>query len=104
MEIGLCLELRDLDLLGNPLSDPFPPSISGRGGGGGSGGEGGQNPDSREIPGPSTWIQAYQGSRMALHHDRTKKDIAIKLGTQSLLSAVRDRMDPTLYGQVRHRW
>ena len=75
MEIGLCLDLRELNLLGNPLSDPFPPSISDVGGGGAvgggnseGGGEQGQTRDSaRETPGPSTWIQAYQGSRVALH-------------------------------------
>lgn len=93
LEIGLCLELRELNLIGNPLDGPFPSSA-------GRGGEGGVHQAESSTSSPYTWIEAYQGSRGTLFRDHTQKETAVRIGTQTLLSAVWDSMDYNLLGQV----
>ena len=106
MEIGLCLELRMLNLLGNPLDAPFASSGSSYSGGYNSVAgmpvieEGDGDGAERDHAFPATWLEAYVGPRLAMCRDPSQRDTAVKLGTRALLEAVRDRLEPGLCGKV----
>ena len=60
LEVGLCLELRQLNLLSNPLDGPFPS---------GSSEAATASPSDVGVDGaagPSTWHEAYVGPRVAM--------------------------------------
>lgn len=119
MELGLCLALKTLNLLGNPLADRLPPAPQSDDQGQGEGEDEYEQDfdqdqgadqqvstrrkgqDQQDSP-PPTFLEVYSLGQPHTLEDLTQRDALVRRGTKALLAAVRDRLDEGQCGEVRH--